>query len=262
MNTILKRILGASLALAAFSFITPSHVLAQTCITPPTCESLGYTMTEADCEGYNFLKCPFDTSFGYCSSDSGGSSEKCNTPSIGDYLYSDMSCSATLDKSKTVIGIIFDDENRLAIALDTERRMWSNGYFDIPGLRNWSTNSRTSDWSGKSNTKKIIDYCRANNKSCPAAEYAYSYTTEGTQAGDWYLLSAGELQAIYDNRDVLNLSLSSAGERSFNRYDNYWSSSEFSYYDVWGIEFIQNDDWSPSNSDKKEKFYVRPVIQF
>lgn len=133
MNIILKRILGASLALAAFSFIP--YAKAQTCVTPPTCESLGYTLTETDCEGHNFLKCPFDTSVDYCDSGS-GSFGFYNNPPIGAFLYSDMNCSISLDKSKTVIGIIFDTEHRLAIALNSKSASWSSQLFDIPELPN------------------------------------------------------------------------------------------------------------------------------
>ena len=82
MNILHKRILGASLTLAAFSFITATQVAAQTCVTPPTCESLGYNKTTADCEGKTILKCPFDTSQVYCP----GNNEESNITSykVGD----------------------------------------------------------------------------------------------------------------------------------------------------------------------------------
>ena len=70
MNTRTDKILGASLALAAFSFITPSHVQAQTCVTPPTCDKLGYSMSVSDCDGYKYIRCPLDIdndSAVYCS---------------------------------------------------------------------------------------------------------------------------------------------------------------------------------------------------
>ena len=70
MNILHKRILGASLTLAAFSFITPSQVQAQTCVTPPTCDKLGYSMSVSDCDGYKYIRCPLDVdndSAVYCS---------------------------------------------------------------------------------------------------------------------------------------------------------------------------------------------------
>ena len=60
-----------SLIVLAFSFFGASDVAAQTCITPPTCESLGYTLSQSQCSGHNFLKCPFNTSIGYCDLGSG-----------------------------------------------------------------------------------------------------------------------------------------------------------------------------------------------
>ena len=266
MNIILKRILGASLALAAFSFIP--YAKAQTCVTPPTCESLGYTLTETDCEGHNFLKCPFDTSVDYCDSGSGSFGFYDNPP-IGAFLYSDMNCSISLDKSKTVIGIIFDTEHRLAIALNSKSASWSSQLFDIPELPNIEIASDTdrgkeviSDWSGKSNTKIIINYCRANGYSCPAAEYAYSYTTEGTKAGDWYLPAAGELEAMSVNISVLNSSLSLI-EGSSRLYNSYWSSNEMSTDYAWDMTYDSRygSFWGYVPY-KRDTHPVRPVIQF
>ncbi len=59
MNIILKRTLGASLFTIAFSFIIP-ETSAQSCATPPTCSQLGYSMSVSDCDGYSYLRCPFD----------------------------------------------------------------------------------------------------------------------------------------------------------------------------------------------------------
>ena len=41
-------------------------VRAQTCATPPSCASLGYTMTSSDCSGQPTLVCPFDASAVFC----------------------------------------------------------------------------------------------------------------------------------------------------------------------------------------------------
>ena len=54
-------------------------VRAQTCATPPSCASLGYTMTSSDCSGQPTLVCPFDASAVFCagtasSGGAGGSS--------------------------------------------------------------------------------------------------------------------------------------------------------------------------------------------
>ena len=263
MNIRTDKILGASLVLAAFSFITPSHVQAQTCVTPPTCESLGYTKTIANCDGHDFLKCPFDTSVGYC--DSGNEdSGKCDTPVIGAFLYSDMSCSTALYENKTVIGIIFNPVHRLAIALDEGLENWALLKTDVLELPNWD-DAPISDWSGKSNTLILINASIANNYSFSAAEYAYNYTTAGTKAGDWYLPAGGELQAIYDNRSVLNESLSLAGgTQLYKTY--YWSSSEHNDSGAWGLTF-ESGDWGYDLkygflNGKYARYQVRPVLAF
>ena len=50
--------------LTAFSV---EQVRAQTCVVPPTCEELGYDMTEDDCDDTTkYLKCPFDKTKVYC----------------------------------------------------------------------------------------------------------------------------------------------------------------------------------------------------
>ena len=89
MNILHKRILGASLTLAAFSFITATQVAAQTCVTPPTCESLGYNKTTADCEGKTILKCPFDTSQVYCPGN--GEEGQGGSYALGDTYYANGS---------------------------------------------------------------------------------------------------------------------------------------------------------------------------
>ena len=53
-----KLIAGAMLSCgAAFSF---SEVQAQTCVVPPSCEKLGYSMSVTDCDGQRYIRCPLD----------------------------------------------------------------------------------------------------------------------------------------------------------------------------------------------------------
>ena len=59
------------------------------------------------------------------------------------------------------------------------------------------------------------------------AQYCNSYTTEGTNAGDWYLPAAGELYSyVYSNYDKLsNTWINKLAWDSNFKYD-FWSSSE------------------------------------
>ena len=254
------------------------------CIQTPSCSSLGYESTSS-CSGG--LKCPFGNAWNCTASDlsnkitevtnkiteitnkittieekivtieNGASSSNCQ---IGDILYSDKSCDPSVVASKKPIGVVFDRANRLAIALDTEAKKWSDEHFDVPTLSNYgSPSAATADWQGKNNTRLVLEYCKTNGKSCPAFEYVNSYKTEGTLAGDWYLPAAGELKAIYGNKDVLNIALGKIGGTKLPT-NWHWSSSEGSHYGAWFLNFSSgtvDDDYSKSLSA-----YVRPVLAF
>lgn len=205
MNKTYQNIFGVSLALVTFSFI--NDVSAQTCATPPTCESLGYEFSAADCADRPALKCPFDTSKIYCLTQK-EASEAGICMNIGDVLYSDKTCSSydNLVKGKTPIAIVVDPDLRLAMALTSTKLKWADTdlgeYFDIPDLENLGA-AAINSYDGKRNTQIIVDYCKAMGKSCPAAEYAYSYVTSGTKPGDWFLPAGGQAHLIFKNKDIM-----------------------------------------------------------
>ena len=262
MNIRTDKILGASFLTIAFSFIGNTSVWAQTCATPPTCESLGYTLTASQCTGRTVLKCPLDTSKIFCvSAAEAGETTECSN--VGDILYSDMTCSTAPISGKVAIGVVASPIRGLAIALEQGTAEWSDGYFDIPNLTN-NGSPPTADFSGKSNTKTIVDYCKANNKDCPAAEYAYNYRTVGTETGDWYLPAGGELQSIYDNRVKLNKTLQALGKTLLQTSDSsinyiYWSSSVSNISYAWLLN-INTGNWFSIN--KNYTYSVRPVLAF
>lgn len=214
MKKTYKNIFGTSFTIF-FSICNIGILKAEECTKIPTCEELGFTKTEEECKGQNTLHCSFDTSKIFCTG-----KETIQACSLLDILYSDMSCSPNPLPNKIPIGIVFSPEKRLAIALTPKTNSWSEEKFDIRNLPNISDrNEAILDWNGKENTKIIIDYCKANGKSCPAAEYAYSYSTEGTKPGDWYLPSMGELSVI--------ASLLPELKKITNLPDfYYWSSTE------------------------------------
>ena len=155
---------------------------------------------------------------------------------------------------------MFDRANKLAIGLKESQQYWSYpDYFDVPGLSNITSSSAvTADWQGKNNTRVVLEYCKANGKSCPAFEYVNSYKTEGTIAGDWYLPAMGELNAIYGNKDVLNIALGKIGGTKLGA-NYYWSSSEHSNYYAWLLYF---GNGSVNDYYKGYNGYVRPVLAF
>ena len=227
----MRKILLYSSALVVSGLL--SGVAEAACIQTPSCSSLGYTSSQS-CNGG--VKCPFGNAWNCTASDlstqiteltnkiteqtnkiteitnkittieekivtieNGASSSNCI---IGDILYSDKSCDLNVVASKKPIGVVFDRANRLAIALDTEEKKWSDEYFDVLTLSNCvSSSAATADRQGKNNTRLVLEYCKTRGKSCPAFEYVNSYKTEGTLAGDWYLPAMGELNAEHGFRE-------------------------------------------------------------
>ena len=269
------------LSLSATLLASPP-VWAINCQVETNCTTLGYTSSKD--EG-NCLKCPFGNQWACLKNDSSGQEDTTPTPDydsgeenttptpdynnckIGDILYSDMSCDSNVVASKTPIGVVFDGAKRLAIALDTAEKIWSDEDFDVPGLSNITSSSAVkADWQGKNNTRVVLEYCKANGKSCPAFEYVNSYKTEGTIAGDWYLPALGELKAMYGNKNVLTIALGKVGGTKFWT-DWYWSSSEYSDYGAWKFDFAGGftANRNKNKVDKGDYYtvtYVRPVLAF
>ena len=246
------------------------------CIQTPTCSSLGYT-SSSSCTGG--IKCPFGNAWNCTVVDltnkitelekqiteiinngGGSSAPDYSNCKIGDILYSDMSCNTNVVISKTPIGVIFDITNKLAIGLEKSRQPWSTEYFNVPGLSIIGSSSAvTADWLGKNNTRLVLEYCKTNGKSCPAFEYVNSYKTEGTIAGDWYLPAFGELNAIYGNKDVLNIALGKIGGTKLETGEDYWSSSVRSNDLAWKLSFGDGD---VRTYVKFYGYHVRPVLAF
>ena len=268
----MRKFLLYSSALAVFGL--SSSVAEAACIQTPTCSSLGYTSTSS-CTGGT--KCPFGNYWNCTASEikteltnkiteleklieqlqQNGSSGDLSNCTIGDILYSDMSCNTNVVISKTPIGVIFDVTNKLAIGLEESNQYWSTEYFDVPGLNNITSElAAIADWQGKNNTKLVLEYCKTKGKSCPAFEYVNSYKTEGTLAGDWYLPAMGELYAIYGNKDVLNITLGKIGGTKLQG-NYYWSSSTYTNASAWRLPFINGNVRL-----KKYDLYVRPVIDY
>ena len=260
MNLLLKRILGASFAFAAFSFVNPTPANAQSCAVAPTCESLGYTKSESDCGSQDILRCPLDTSKVICLSSQ--SSEKCENPAMGDILYSDMSCSSEVISEKTPIGIIFSSHK--AIALSSEEKKWSQEEFYMPKIID--TEDIDSDCFGERNTLLFMEFCQGNDISCPAIEYAYNYKTPGTKAGDWYLPSYGELEYLTMVADVMDYALRTVGGTQFfgNPDWTFYLSSTEVYrdpYAIWIVEF-QDENYEFGKTFKTGENIVRPFIKY
>lgn len=196
-----------SLALltSAVSLMNVSSSLQAACVNGD-CAAMGYTKTESACEG-DIIRCPFDTSKVFC--------KEIRPLSAGDILFSDKTTGENTVEGKTPIGVVVDPSRRLAMALNCALKQWAkNGYnnTNISGIpdKDPHDSATKNDFNGKAYTKIIVDNCGAN---CPAAYYAYNYTTAGTSKGDWFLPSAGELWKLEENKTDVKVGLAKAGGR-------------------------------------------------
>ena len=189
------------------------------------------------------------------------------TCEVGDILYSDQKCYINgLLGGKTPIGVVFDAENRKAIALESSEEMsWSTELSDVSGISNTTDIEKAKqDFNGKANTA-AIKAKNSNLSKYPAAKYAYDYTTAGTNVGDWYLPALGELYTVYSNKDFLNYALSLVGKKDIPTDNDHWSSSEYAYDMAWDLHLSSGTSSFKGSTDAtkvKRKYYVLPVLAF
>ncbi len=221
---------------------------AQNCINSSRCDELGYTKTTADCAGLDTLVCPFDENKVFCVE--AKAQEQIISCDTGAVLYSDKKCYINASAERIPIAVVFDTENRLAVALDETSLAWG-GYGEIIG-------SAAQTTSGKSNTAAILAYGETNNIEYPAAEYCNTYSTTGTNAGDWFLPSLEELELLSSNFSGINSALTVLG-KPITDGQYYWSSSEYN------LSFAGR--LVPSSGDttyhiRYSSVRVRPVLAF
>lgn len=192
------------------------NAAAQTCTPTPSCTTLGYTKTAAQCPSGG-AKCPWNTSLMYCADTAN------STLAIGSILYSDKSVSTDIVSGKVPIGVVFDTTNRLAVSIQGSSGTWGP-QVDIPSLENCSAMNNASmlngkmicATNGKMNTSLIIDYQKSSGQSFPAANYCNLYVTTGTTAGSWFLPSAAEVQTLMQNRAKVNATLTKLGKATLS----------------------------------------------
>ena len=146
-------------------------------------------------------------------------------------------------------------------------------------------NSIYADMNGKGNTEKILavdngvstDWQTAltivnntsfatNTQPHTAAQCCWRYHTVGTQQGDWYLPSAGELGYLASRWKAINTSINKIISSGFEALaltvdDGWWSSTESSSrYTVRLHLHSDNADLSYGTYDKHDGYYVRAFL--
>lgn len=214
-----------SFPLAALLLLNCSSAQAEiSCTASPDCASLGYSQTAAECSGKAAIKCPFDINKMYCK----------KTPviegcTVGSFVYTDKSCSGTYDKTRTLVGVVFDPVKKLAVMSG----------FIIPSMLNQLTYNSDLEFcspaaaftacgtDGKTNTRNIFrkqplqhpsgnvifgtSLCTAQNIVCFSDNASTSKPISSTLwygINHWFIPSLKELDQIYQNLTAINNSFS------------------------------------------------------
>lgn len=278
-------VLGAGIVALAFSLGTaPAH--GQTCVTPPTCEALGYTQTAAGCTSKPILKCPFDQSKVYCTAytdetghcDAGytwtnGTCKKngiyCG---VGWIFYDDNTCSpaANYDKSKPALGVVVyvnpeGAGGQVMAPNPVGTSYWSTkqypDYLDTP-LPDKSATAAFTDYSSCSNTDILVN-TKVNGVSYSAAMLARNYNPSVAFLGKWCLPAAGVLNNALINISQIDATITILGGKTLAVSREMWSSSEryerYAWYiDVWNYKTLKDETKDSMGSLKA----VYPVMEY
>ena len=259
-------------------------VMAEDCKPAPDCTALGFTQNAADCSG-DALKCPWDLTKAACKA---GEEEEGIKPvpcAVGSILGNDQLCyEDKLPDGVKPVGIVFDTDNKLAVALTdvsnsgsasstTMTMRWSSSYCDTPNLENCTSSDGLTSCGvdGRTNTNAIL--ASTCNGTTYAATGANAYEPSGCSKDfckktKWFLPSMRDLITLYDAKSYVNASLSltaSSGATTLMK-SYYWSSTEYSNVDAWLLRMSDGsrlyggkNGYDKSNSNL---LYVRPVVKY
>ena len=118
------------------------------------------------------------------------------------------------------------------------------------------------DFSGKSKTKDIITsavFSTDTNDYAP--KKCNEYSTNGTNSGDWWLPSIGELSLIFANINKINFALSRINGASQIGTGYYISSSESTNSGIWSY-YYTNSQIGPFEIGKTNQRNVIAVSEF
>ena len=201
-------------------------------------------------------------------------------------LYGDGTVTKELVAGKTPIGVVFDESNKLALALTNVKKdgtpgseglHWSIKYdYDIGSLLNCSSAAEVSSScavDGRSNTDKIYT-CGSGCGGTPAASAVKNYQPTGCTAdfckkGQWHLPSIKELTSVQFKKPSLTSTLSlleKDGAVNLPSTLCYWSSNEASAGSAWAFcegGFTNgNEKLTVYQTVKTTTYNIRPVINY
>lgn len=157
-----------------------------------------------------------------------------------------------------VVGVILQTETiGVIISLDQWNEIWcSDGNRDIFN-KECGEVVALQTLSGLELTRNIVKKNEEDGEDMTAAMRCWRYKKGGLQ---WYLPSMYELGTIIAYRDELNEVLEMLDADKFNEVDWGWSSSEFSSWSGWAVDF--GSGFFRCNCGKFSIYVVRAVSAF
>ena len=157
-----------------------------------------------------------------------------------------------------VVGSIIDGKI-IVLALDETRCEWCQKNEKVDDMPAIPYSEVYDNCKGKEYTEiiKNNEKYKKDNSYFPAFDFCLKYKTKGTESGDWYLPSTGELHRMLNmNRDVINYAFFIMGTTLIKNVSFYWASAEGSSTYAWGCSTFSaslygwNGKWGSN--------YVRP----
>ena len=159
-----------------------------------------------------------------------------------------------------VVGSIIDGKI-IVIALDETECEWCQKNEKVDDMPTIPYSEVYDNFKGKEYTEIIKNNkkYKKDNSYFPAFDFCLKYKTKGTESGDWYLPSTGELHRMLNmNRDVINYAFFIMDTTLIKDDTGYWVSAENSSMNAWfcgtgnaSLNYCYNK-WSSG--------YVRPSL--
>ena len=156
-----------------------------------------------------------------------------------------------------VVGSIIDGKI-IVLALDETECKWGQKNEKVDDMPIIPNSEVYDNFKGKEYTEIIKNNkeYKKDNSYFPAFDFCLKYKTKGTESGDWYLPSTGELHRMLNmNRDVINYALFIMGTTLID-VSYYWASAENSSTGAWhcNTNTAHLSNWNV----KWDSNYVRP----
>jgi hypothetical protein len=187
---------------------------------------------------------------------------------VGYYALSDKTFVSPLEgfDHSIAIGIVafFDKNNEpVVVSIDEELLPWLTE-FNMKNKVCSDIGYPENDFDGKKHTYDIVASKDYDPDKFKSVAYCANYKTNGTERGDWYLGSVGEMINVAKNVAIINLSIFYTGVGTYLKMKPVWTSSERR---GGGISYALDCNLGSGSCHdyyywRNEVTYVRPLYAF